>query len=189
MGRHSCVVSDSRGPQNIGAMDWQAQVVLPDKAGRLTSMAAPMELGARLSGGIHNLGAMALLIPLAVQLTGRLDVTQGQVLMPRAFGNILGSMATLVSTPQNLIVSGVRAKSGLGHLARVDFAPVYVAMTVAGIAFVALVGWRPVSARKAAATEEVDTGTDLTEARGPGKSKDVGLIPRAIQGEIEDSGA
>ena len=102
--------------------------MLPREAGRLTSMATLMALGALLSDLMNNVGAMALLMPVAVQLSGRLDMTPGQVLMPLAFCTILGGMITLIGTPPNLIVSGFRAEVGPGHFAMFDFATVGVAV-------------------------------------------------------------
>ncbi len=185
----ACVLVLSQGLQNTGAVDWLARSVLPAQAGRLTSMAALMGLGALLSGFMNNVGAMALLMPVAVQLSGRLDLTPGQVLMPLAFGTILGGMTTLIGTPPNLIVSGFRDEAGLGHFAMFDFAPVGVAVALAGVAFVALIGWRLVPARKASGAEGFDTGTYLTEVRVPEKSKAVGLTLRKFEAEIDDSEA
>lgn len=183
----ACVLVLSRGLQNTGAVDWLARTVLPRETGRMASMAALMGLGAILSGFMNNVGAMALLMPVAVQLSGRLDLTPGQVLMPLAFGTILGGMTTLIGTPPNLIVSGFRAEAGLGTFAMFDFAPVGVAVALAGLVFVVLVGWRLVPARKASAADGFETGTYLTEVRVPEKSKAVGLTLRAFEREIEDS--
>src|SRR5690606_31639739 len=132
----ACVLVLSQGLQSTGAVDWLARTVLPRESGRLTGMAALMGLGALLSGFMNNVGAMALLMPVAVQLSGRLDLSPGQVLMPLAFGTILGGMTTLIGTPPNLIVSGFRAEAGLGHFALFDFAPVGAAAAVLGVAFV-----------------------------------------------------
>ena len=185
----ACVLVLSQGLQNTGAVDWMARAILPREAGRLTSMAALMGLGAALSGFMNNVGAMALLMPVAVQLSGRLNLTPGQLLMPLAFGTILGGMTTLVGTPPNLIVSGFRAQAGLGHFGMFDFAPVGVAVAVAGTIFVALIGWRLVPARKSATGEGFDTGTYLTEVRVPENSKAVGLTLRAFEREIDASDA
>lgn len=185
----ACVLVLSRGLQNTGAVDWLARSILPRGGGRLSSMAALMGLGAALSGFMNNVGAMALLMPIAAQLSGRLGLTPGQVLMPLAFGTILGGMTTLVGTPPNLIVSGFRNDAGLGHFAMFDFAPVGVAVALAGVAFVALVGWRLVPARKPSGTESFETGSYLTEVRVPEKSKAIGLTLRGFEREIEDSGA
>ncbi|TCM87553.1 SLC13 family permease [Rhodovulum steppense] len=185
----ACVLVLSHGLQTTGAVDWLARSVLPREAGRLASMAALMGLGAALSGFMNNVGAMALLMPVAVQLAGRLDLMPGQVLMPLAFGTILGGMTTLVGTPPNLIVSGFRAEAGPGHFGMFDFAPVGVAVALAGVLFVVLVGWRLVPARKSATGKAFDTGTYLTEVRVPEKSKAVHLTLRGFEREIEESGA
>ncbi len=185
----ACVLVLSQGLQNTGAVDWLARSVLPRVAGRLTSMAVLMGLGALLSGFMNNVGAMALLMPVAVQLSERLELTPGQVLMPLAFGTILGGMTTLIGTPPNLIVSGFRAEAGLGHFAMFDFAPVGVAVAVLGVAFVALIGWRLVPARKASGAEGFETGAYMTEVRVPEKSKAIGLTLRQFEAEIDDSEA
>jgi di/tricarboxylate transporter len=185
----ACVLVLSQGLQNTGAVDWLARAVLPREAGRVGSMAALMGLGALLSGFMNNVGAMALLMPVAVQVSGRLDLTPGQVLMPLAFGTILGGMTTLIGTPPNLIVSGFRAEAGLGHFAMFDFAPVGVAVALAGVAFVALVGWRLVPARTATSDGDFATGSYLTEVRVPEDSKAIGLTLRKFEREIEDSDA
>jgi di/tricarboxylate transporter len=179
----------SRGLQNTGAVDWLARSVLPRNAGRLTSMMALMGLGAALSGFMNNVGAMALLMPIAVQLSDRLELEPGQVLMPLAFGTILGGMTTLIGTPPNLIVSGFRAEVGAGHFAIFDFAPVGLAVAIAGVIFVVVVGWRLVPARKSAAGEGFETGAYFTELHVPEDSKAVGMTLRAFERKIEDSEA
>lgn len=183
----ACVLILSRGLQTTGAVDWLARAVLPREANRLASMAALMGLGAALSGFMNNVGAMALLMPVAVQLSDRLGLTAGQMLMPLAFGTILGGMTTLIGTPPNLIVSGFRAEAGFGHFAIFDFAPVGLAVAALGVVFVAVIGWRLVPARKSAAGTGFDTGAYFTELRVPEASKAVGLTLRAFEQAIEDS--
>jgi di/tricarboxylate transporter len=176
-------------PGRFSAVDWLARSILPRDAGRMTTMLALIGLGAALSGFMNNVGAMALLMPIAMQLSGRLDLTPGQVLMPLAFGTILGGMTTLVGTPPNLIVSGFREEAGLGQFAMFDFAPVGVVVAALGVLFVAVIGWRLVPARKSDVGDGFDTGAYLTEVRIPEKGKAVGLTLRDFEAEIEDSGA
>ncbi|MBR3369160.1 MAG: anion permease [Rhodobacteraceae bacterium] len=185
----ACVLILSQGLQNTGAVDWLARSVLPRNAGRIPSLLALTGLGAAMSGFMNNVGAMALLMPVAVQLSGRLNMTAGQVLMPLAFGTILGGMTTLVGTPPNLIVSGFRAQAGSSAFGMFDFAPVGVTVAVLGVVFVALIGWRLVPARKAAGAGGFETGAYFSEVRVPEKSKAVGLTLRAFEREIDDSGA
>ena len=185
----ACVLILSQGLQSTGAVDWLARSILPSKAGRLTSMLALMGLGMVLSGFMNNVGAMALLMPIAIQLAARLELAPGQVLMPLAFATILGGMTTVIGTPPNLIVSGFRAEAGLGQFAMFDFSRVGVAVAVAGVIFVATVGWRLVPARKSAAGDGFDTGSYFTELRVPRKSKAIGLTLLEFESEISDSDA
>jgi di/tricarboxylate transporter len=185
----ACALVLSQGLRSIGAVDWLARSILPRDAGRITTLLALIGLGAALSGFMNNVGAMALLMPIAVQLSARLDLAPVQILMPLSFGTILGGMTTLVGTPPNLIVSGFREEAGLGQFAMFDFAPVGTAVATLGVLFVALIGWRLVPARKSAAGTGFDTGTYLTEVRVPDGGKAVGLTLRDFEAKIEDSGA
>lgn len=185
----ACVLVLSQGLRNTGTVDWVARSFLPRDAGRFATMVALMGLGATLSAFMNNVGAMALLMPIAVQLSNRLGLTHGQILMPLSFSTILGGMTTLVGTPPNLIVSGFREEAGLGQFAMFDFAPVGAVVACLGVVFIVSIGWRLVPARKSTAGEGFETGTYLTEVRVPEKSKAVGLTLRAFESEIKDSGA
>ncbi|WP_068803861.1 SLC13 family permease [Thauera phenolivorans] len=185
----ACVLVLSRGLQTSGAVDVLTRHVLPAQAGPTLSLAALVGVGALLSGFMNNVGAMALLMPVAVQLAGRLELPPGRVLMPLAFGTILGGMTTLIGTPPNLIVSGFRARQGDGGFAMFDFSPVGLAVAAGGVLFVALLGWRLVPARKRSDAESFDTGAYLTEARVPEKSKAAGMHLREIETELDKSDA
>ncbi|WP_287366142.1 SLC13 family permease [Thauera sp.] len=182
----ACVLVLSRGLQTSGAVDALARAILPAKAGRTLSLAALMGLGALLSGFMNNVGAMALLMPVAIHLSERLGLTPGQILMPLAFGTILGGMTTLIGTPPNLIVSGFRATAGQGGFGMFDFTPVGLAVALTGILLVALVGWRLVPARTQAGIEGFESGAYITEVRVPADSKAAGLSLRKIEAELGD---
>jgi len=185
----ACVLVLSRGLQTSGAVDVLARTVLPAEGGRFLSMLALLGLGAGLSAFMNNVGAMALLMPVAVQLAGRLGLTPGQVLMPLAFGTILGGMTTLVGTPPNLIVSGFRADAGRGEFGMFDFTPVGLAVAAAGILFVAVIGWRLVPVRKATNVAGFDTAAYFTEVRVGARSKAVGKSLGEIERALDDAEA
>jgi di/tricarboxylate transporter len=182
----ACVLVLSRGLQTTGAVDLLTRTVMPRSGGRVVSMTALLALGAGLSAFMNNVGAMALLMPVAVQLAGRLDLAPGQVLMPLAFGTILGGMTTLVGTPPNLIVSGFRPDANFRMF---DFAPVGLAVALGGIAFIVLLGWRLVPARKPGGDDGFQTAAYLTEVRVGEKSKAVGLTLTGIEEALEDADA
>jgi di/tricarboxylate transporter len=185
----ACVLVLSQGLQTSGAIDAVAERILPKSATPEGAIAAITALGALLSAFMNNVGALALLMPTAVQIAPRRNLPPGKVLMPLAFGSILGGMTTLIGTPPNLIVSGFRAANGGGNFAVFDFAPVGLPVALAGIAFVSSIGWRLVPERKGAAGEEFDTGAYLTEARVPEKSRAVGMSLREIEEVLDESGA
>ncbi|WP_295803870.1 SLC13 family permease [uncultured Microbulbifer sp.] len=160
----ACVLILSRGLQNTGAMDALAHKVVPKRGGITLAITALTALGAGMSGFMNNVGAMALLMPVATDLADRYQLPPGKVLMPLSFGTILGGMTTLIGTPPNLIVSGFRASAGVGSYGMFDFTPVGLAVAVVGVLFVALLGWRLVPARTQAGAASFDTGSYITEA-------------------------
>ena len=185
----ACILVLSRGLQNSGAVDALAGYVLPAKAGPTLTIAALTGLATVLSGFMNNVGALALLMPVAIQLSARLDLPPGRVLMPLAFGSILGGMVTLIGTPPNLIVAGFRAESGPASFGMFDFTPVGLAVAGVGVAFVALVGWRLVPARQRAGVDDFKTGAYLTEARVPKASKVIGKTLRQVEAALEETDA
>jgi len=185
----ACVLVLSRGLQISGAVDALTTALLPAKAGILLSLAALVGLGALLSGFMNNVGAMALLMPVAMQLAARLELPPGRVLMPLAFGTILGGMTTMIGTPPNLIVSGFRAQTGAGSFGMFDFTPIGLAIAVIGTVFIVLLGWRLVPAREKASTEGFETGAYVTEVRVVPDSKAAGLFLREIESRLDEAGA
>ena len=181
----ACVLVLSRALQISGAVDALTRHALPAHAGTTVSLGALIALGALFSSFMNNVGAMALLMPVAIQLSGRLNLTPGRVLMPLSFGTILGGMTTMIGTPPNLIVSAFRTQTGTDSFAMFDFTPVGAAVALAGVVFVVLVGWKLVPQRKHAATEGFETGAYLTEVRVAADSKAAGMTLRDIETEFD----
>ena len=161
----ACILILSSGLKNSGAVDVLTRYAVPADSGPTLTIAALTALAALLSAFMNNVGALALLMPVALQIAAKQSLPPGQVLMPLAFGSILGGMTTLIGTPPNLIVSGFRQQAGAGGFAMFDFAPVGLAVAAGGVLFIALIGWRLVPARKQAVTEGFDTGAYVTEAK------------------------
>jgi di/tricarboxylate transporter len=185
----ACVLILSYGLQNTGAVDWLTRSILPAKAGPSLTFFSLTGLAAILSGFMNNVGTLALLMPVAMQIALRLEMPPGRVLMPLAFGSILGGMTTLIGTPPNLIVAGVRAELGLGSFSMFDFTPVGLAVAVVGVVFISLLGWRLVPQRKQASSEGFDTAAYLTEARVTKESKAAGMRLREIERVLDDADA
>ncbi len=180
----ACVLVLSSALQATGAVDALARLILPRKAGQVTGIGALAALAALLSGFMNNVGALALLMPLATETAAKLRLPPGRVLMPVAFGSILGGMTTLIGTPPNLIVSAFRAKNGGDSFSMFDFSPVGVAVALAGLTFIIAFGWRLVPARERRGTEGFETGAYITEARVPDNAKAAGMTLRDLESEL-----
>jgi di/tricarboxylate transporter len=185
----ACVLVLSHGLQTSGAVDALTRRALPAGAGPMPTVAALTGLGAVLSAFMNNVGALALLMPVAIQIAARLDLPPGRVLMSLSFGSILGGMTTLIGTPPNLVVSAFRGETGAGTFAMFDFTPVGLAVAGVGVVFVALLGGRLIPARKRVGIEGFDTGLYLTEARVPQGAKAVGMTMQEIEAALEEADA
>jgi di/tricarboxylate transporter len=129
-----------------------------------------------LSAFVKNIGALAMMIPVAFQMARRTKTSPSCLLMPMAFGSLLGGIVTLVGTSPNIIVSRVRGEMTGEPFGMFDFTPVGLGLAVAGVAFLAF-GYRLIpGGRRAAASmdEALDIKDYVTEARVPGESELVG---------------
>jgi di/tricarboxylate transporter len=120
-----------------------------------------------LSAFVKNIGALAMMIPVAFQMARRTGTSPSALLMPMAFGSLLGGTVTLVGTSPNIIVSRVREELTGTPFEMFDFAPVGIGIAAAGVAFLAF-GFRllPGGRRGAASMDEaLDIKDYVTEAR------------------------
>ncbi|MCF6443933.1 SLC13 family permease [Nereida sp. MMG025] len=99
-------------------------------------------IGGVLSAFMNNVAALALLMPVDIQTARKAGRGVGLSLMPLSFCTILGGMVTLIGTPPNIIIATIREESLGAPFKMFDFAPVGGITALAGLAFVALVGWR-----------------------------------------------
>ena len=179
----------SAGLQSSGAIDALARRALPLKSGPVLAIVVLTAVGASLSAFVNNVGAMAMLMPLALQVAAKNELPPGRVLMPLSFGTILGGMTTLIGTPPNLIVSGFRAQATGESFGMFDFSPVGLGVAVVGVAFLALLGWRLVPRREPIGAAGFDTGTYLTEARVKESGAVVGQSLREVEERLAEADA
>jgi di/tricarboxylate transporter len=102
--------------------------------GRIVLLVATVTI---LSAFIKNIGALAMMMPVALQVARRSKASPSCFLMPMAFGSLLGGLVTLVGTSPNIIVSRVHEQLIGQPFGMFDFAPVGLALAAAGVAFVA----------------------------------------------------
>ncbi|WP_282606716.1 SLC13 family permease [Pelagibius sp. Alg239-R121] len=97
---------------------------------------------AACSAFMNNVGALALMLPVAIRSAKETRRPVSRFLMPLSFGSLLGGLATLIGTPPNIIIANVRAETTGQTFAMFDFAPVGLGVAIVGIIFIALIGWR-----------------------------------------------
>jgi di/tricarboxylate transporter len=100
-----------------------------------------------LSGIMNNIGVAALMLPVVVDIAHRTRRAPSKLLMPLAFGALLGGLTTLIGTPPNILVSEVQRRYGLEPFQMFDYTPTGVFVLLAGVAFVTLLGRRLLPSR------------------------------------------
>ncbi|HJT08484.1 MAG TPA: SLC13 family permease [Stellaceae bacterium] len=94
-----------------------------------------------LSALMKNVGALAIFLPVAIQAAERNGRSPSQLLMPLAFGSLVGGMMTLIGTSPNIIISSERVELLGKPYEMFDFLPVGLGIVVVGIVFLTF-GWR-----------------------------------------------
>ena len=180
----------SRGLSNSGAVDLLSRAI----AGAATTLTRHIfvmsSLAAGLSAVMNNVGALALLMPVDIQAAKKAKRAVGLTLMPLSFASILGGLITLIGTPPNIIVAAYRFETLGAPFSMFDFTPVGGACALAGVLFVALVGWRLIPAGRTAPTsaEGFDLEDYIAEVRVPEGAGIVGQKLRELDAVAEQHG-
>jgi len=116
-------------------------------------------------------------MPLDIEAAEKAKRAVARSLMPLSFATILGGMITLIGTPPNIVIAQYREDALGAPFAMFDFAPVGAAVAVAGVAFVALLGWRLLPRRTGAEAmrEETEESAYVAELRVGEDSKSEGV--------------
>jgi di/tricarboxylate transporter len=116
-----------------------------------------------MSAFMNNVGVAALLLPVVMDIARRMRLPPSKLLMPLAFGALLGGLTTLIGTPPNILASDALRDYGLRPFQLFDYAPVGVVVMVAGIAFMAIVGRHMLPVRDLAKTFAGPNQMDLEQ--------------------------
>ena len=168
----AAVLVISRALRNSGVVDLMARYLRPLTHQQTTHITSLGALIAILSAFMNNVGALALMLPVALKTAWEQKRSPSLLLMPIAFASILGGMITMIGTPPNIIIASMReqqqelllsiavsdkdsqAAAYLKQMNMVpdtfepapfglfDFTPVGGIIAILGVLFVALVGWR-----------------------------------------------
>jgi di/tricarboxylate transporter len=159
-----------------GVIDMLVRPMMPLLRGTSVQVFALTAAVAFLSALVKNVGALAIFLPVAMQVARRNGRSPSELLMPLSFGSLLGGMMTLIGTSPNLIASSLREQLLGRPFSMFDFLPVGLGLTLVGIAFVS-VGWRLIPrGRKGQGTPETLFRVEdyVAEVRVPPNSPYVG---------------
>ena len=181
----------SRGLYLSGAIELMASALLDGSRSIGRHIGLMAGVSAALSAVMNNVAALALLMPIDLQASEKAKRNPGLTLMPLSFASILGGMITLIGTPPNIVIATFRGEALGDPYTMFDFAPVGIVVAVAGIAYVALVGWRliPVERTNAALPSSIE-GLDryLVELRVPADAEVIGQRLRSLDGDADECG-
>ena len=191
----AAVLIISRALQNSGVIDYLAAQLGVLTASPLVHIGALTVTAALLSGFMNNVGALALLMPVALQTAAATGRSPAALLMPLSFGSILGGLMTLMGTPPNIIIAAYRQELTGESFAIFYFSPVGVVLALVGVIFITLVGWRLIPKQrrgKAAAEDLFEIDDYIVEARvladSPLLGKGLRHLEKLAEGEITGVG-
>ena len=174
----AAVLVISRALRLCGIVDLIASRLIPythSTAGHIAVLTGVVTIA---SAFMNNVGALALMLPVALATAARRNRSPSILLMPLAFGSLLGGLVTLIGTPPNIIIASFRAQSQAGEpFGMFAFTPVGLVIALGGVAFIALFGWRliPEHRQGRRAPERLFAISDyITEVRAIEGSKLIG---------------
>src|SRR5690606_27111006 len=142
------------------------------------------------SGFMNNIAALALVMPVAIAVCQNAGHSPSMVLMPLSYITVLGGVLTLIGTPPNIIISGIRADRLGEGFKLFDFAPLGLAILITGTLFVAFIGWRFIPQRiSAGRTGSGRVQEYLLEATVDEESPLIGKLLGDVSVILEDSDA
>jgi len=184
----AAVLVVSRGMLNAGVVDTLARHLTRVGDQPWIQVATLTGIVALSSGFINNVGALALFMPVAIWMSRKGGRSPSFLLMPLAFGSLLGGTLTMIGTPPNIILATYRQQSGAGPFGMFSFLPVGAAVTLLGLLFISLVGWRLTPQRREQdSSEELFEISDyLAELRVPEECKFAGRTLHDLIAAVKD---
>ena len=167
----------SRGLQEAGMVSLAGNLISRLTLSENQYMIMIMIVAAFLSSFMNNIGAMALLLPITLSLCQKMEWNPSKFLMPLAFASILGGMNTVIGTPPNIIIAQYRQEYTGVAFNFFDYSFVGLAVSILGVLFIALIGFRFVMVRENAndTTRLIDLKNYLFEVTVKNDSKAIGM--------------
>ncbi len=99
-----------------------------------------MTCAGTMSAIMNNVAVAALMMPVVMDIARSTNTPASRLLLPLAYGSLLGGLTTQIGTPPNILVSEALRDQGLEPFTLFDFTPVGLAVFVVGTAFMAWIG-------------------------------------------------
>lgn len=178
----------SHGLTKSGAVGYINKLVDPFAGHPRLHITVLSFVAATLSMFMNNVGALALLMPVAIQSANKAGRSPAAVLMPLSFASILGGLVTLIGTPPNILIASYRQEITGESFSMFDFSPVGGVITLAGIIFMLLFGWRLVKVRDSnSGTDLFDIDQYLFETKVTEDSPVIGMLTARFQDMLREN--
>jgi|TARA_B100000959_G_scaffold220167_1_gene232647 di/tricarboxylate transporter len=138
----------SKALEKSGFISMIGDLLRQKVSGEIQFLVILMLVAGILSSFMNNIGAMAMLLPITIGIAQKMEWNPSKFLMPLAFASILGGMNTKIGTPPNIIISEFREDYSSQSFEFFDFAFAGLPISLLGILFIAIVGWRLVKLRE-----------------------------------------
>ena len=167
----------SRGLQEAGMVSLAGNLISRFTLSENQYLVVIMVIAAFLSSFMNNIGAMALLLPITLSVCQKMDWNPSKFLMPLAFASILGGMNTVIGTPPNIIIAQYRQEYTGVAFNFFDYSFVGLAVSIVGIFFIAVIGYRFVTVREndGDTTRLIDLKNYLFEVKVRDDSNAIGM--------------
>lgn len=129
-------------------------------------LAILMSSTAMLSGFMNNIGVSAMFLPVTLDIAKRTEKPASMLLMPMAYGSLIGGMLTLIGTASNLVVSDFLSEAGMRPLGLFDFTPIGIVILLAGLVYMVFAGKHLLPQRKEPSIDGVVPNKDFKKHYG-----------------------
>lgn len=185
----AAVLVITKALQNSGVVTFLARLLSATRKSEQRHIAANSTLVAILSSIMNNVGALALMLPVALQNAKEEGHTPSRLLMPLSFASLLGGLVTLIGTPTNIVISTYREDFTGEAFSMFDFTPVGICVAIAGLFYISMIGWRFLPERISPDTKSSrlsQVREFITEVRVPENSLIVGTNIRKLERDYQN---
>ena len=151
----------SQGLKNSGLTGLVGKLIGGKSFSKFQFLISLMLIAAVLSSFINNIGALAILLPITLNICQKMSWHPSRFLMPLAFACILGGMNTTIGTPPNIIISEYKSTISDSGFNFFDFSYVGLSVTILSILFISIIGNKFIQLR-----DDINAGSSLIDLKG-----------------------